>query len=757
MTSVQLSIALNTSAAVLNANALVAAIRPLITLSPRAAGAVGSLGKSIAKLGTGSGAGLILDKVAQGTLDVTRVALETADQLDLLSKKTGIGAEQLQRFQIVAARRGISADKLSEAISFFNASIGRALLGDESALSIFSEFGLFLVDLKAGADDLEKILLRVLDSVSGIATSSERSAAGQILFGKKIGADFAAGLASPREKLEQELAAVSEAAIIPAEQVGQGATADRLLDSRQLEFQRALASGNLQFGAEAIGDLTVTLGDPAFLRGVERLGQASGILVNLGASGADIVLQGVAPALEATLEVMDALPETISEAAREFVGVADAILRENERIRVETLGAIEEVFDQIGNELDNIGARSRALDARQGVFLRAPDDGNRIIRGGFGEDALSGGVGDDLLFASSTSRSIVADPLLRPELTGDSIPGAEQRFALLQQEVTAITEGGLPALEALEQQRRRAGEVASFREALAAETAGMTDQAQVVDRLTARYGGLAEARDQALEQIAQQEAAESRLARSIRQLGFTFSSAFEDAVIEGRDLSDVLKSLGDDIQRVLLRTLVTEPLFGGLADVLGGGAGQGLFGSLFGGTGSALVPGSAETAAVGPLSTAFGFRRGGLVRGPGTATSDSLLARLSAGEFVVNGESTRSFLPLLQAINDNSLPAFRAGGLARGPSGPTARFDLCGLTKLGGLSQNDVRPRPGPARPAPVNGGFTADDSRHLADLARTARMQRHQMMLPRKRIQIAAGSRPSQRQMIAQVRELLR
>lgn len=45
-----------------------------------------------------------------------------------------------------------------------------------------------------------------------------------------------------------------------------------------------------------------------------------------------------------------------------------------------------------------------------------------------------------------------------------------------------------------------------------------------------------------------------------RALGMTFSSAFEDAVIEGKNLSDVLKGLAKDVARIFLRKTVTEPM-----------------------------------------------------------------------------------------------------------------------------------------------------------------------------------------------------
>lgn len=68
-----------------------------------------------------------------------------------------------------------------------------------------------------------------------------------------------------------------------------------------------------------------------------------------------------------------------------------------------------------------------------------------------------------------------------------------------------------------------------------------------------------------------------------RDLGLTFQSAFEDAVIAGKKFSDVLKGLAQDIARIVLRKTVTEPLgnalSGWLKDILpsfgGGKAGGG--------------------------------------------------------------------------------------------------------------------------------------------------------------------------------------
>jgi hypothetical protein len=69
------------------------------------------------------------------------------------------------------------------------------------------------------------------------------------------------------------------------------------------------------------------------------------------------------------------------------------------------------------------------------------------------------------------------------------------------------------------------------------------------------------------------------------------------------------------------------------------------------------------------------FAPEGLLSGPGNGTSDSILAMFASGavgrvsdtEFVVNAESTRKYLPLLEAINADKLriPGFAKGGVTK--------------------------------------------------------------------------------------------
>lgn len=58
------------------------------------------------------------------------------------------------------------------------------------------------------------------------------------------------------------------------------------------------------------------------------------------------------------------------------------------------------------------------------------------------------------------------------------------------------------------------------------------------------------------------------------------------------------------------------------------------------------------------------FATGGILRGPGTGTSDSILARLSNGEGVINARAVSYYGPdLVHAINRLGLPRFATGGV----------------------------------------------------------------------------------------------
>lgn len=115
----------------------------------------------------------------------------------------------------------------------------------------------------------------------------------------------------------------------------------------------------------------------------------------------------------------------------------------------------------------------------------------------------------------------------------------------------------------------------------------------------------------------------------------------------------------EDALQSLIQTLIRAAL---QAAILGEGPLAGILGGK--GKTSTTANGGGKKAGGSLLGSILGLKDGGHVRGPGTATSDSIPARLSDGEFVVNAKATRKNRAVLEAINGGSVAAFAAGGYA---------------------------------------------------------------------------------------------
>ena len=94
--------------------------------------------------------------------------------------------------------------------------------------------------------------------------------------------------------------------------------------------------------------------------------------------------------------------------------------------------------------------------------------------------------------------------------------------------------------------------------------------------------------------LQKQQADAKKLMDVGKELGLTFTSAFEDAALKGKGFGDVLKGLEQDIARIILRKGITEPVGGAISKAMEGftfdklfnffGGGKALGGPVSGGT-----------------------------------------------------------------------------------------------------------------------------------------------------------------------------
>jgi hypothetical protein len=116
----------------------------------------------------------------------------------------------------------------------------------------------------------------------------------------------------------------------------------------------------------------------------------------------------------------------------------------------------------------------------------------------------------------------------------------------------------------------------------------------------------------------------------------------------------------------------------------------------FGGIGANAASGGI----FGIIGGLLGFADGGHIQGPGTGRSDSILARVSNGEYIVNAQATSQYLPFLNAINGNNsslsnmFQRYANGGMVSSNSGDMKIYINSALEKtkavrvMNGISQD---------------------------------------------------------------------
>lgn len=144
----------------------------------------------------------------------------------------------------------------------------------------------------------------------------------------------------------------------------------------------------------------------------------------------------------------------------------------------------------------------------------------------------------------------------------------------------------------------------------------------------------ARARDKVKDELEQANGEGKAAAKTARELGLAFSSAFEDAIVGGKGFREVVRGLGQDLLRVFIRRQLTEPLleFFSVASKGGSGsaasAGGGILGSIFGGFGGLFGGSSAAGSPAGDgggimggsddfLSSLWPFAGGGIMTSAG--------------------------------------------------------------------------------------------------------------------------------------------
>lgn len=206
------------------------------------------------------------------------------------------------------------------------------------------------------------------------------------------------------------------------------------------------------------------------------------------------------------------------------------------------------------------------------------------------------------------------------------------------------------------------------------QTAFLTpEDVQIANQLKGIYG------DDVPKALNSSEAAALRLNNTLKGTSDAFQNSINGPLLDfetgAKSAGSAMKEFETQFVRSLLamanQALIIKPLMSGISGILG------LGGSV--GSGSIPVMSSGLGAGTGGASFPM-FAEGGMINGPGTGTSDSIHAKLSDGEFVVNARATAGNRALLEAINGGRIPRFADGGPVSGIASPPSGAPMIGQT-----------------------------------------------------------------------------
>ena len=592
------------------------------SVSQSSRGIEGSLGRIDAKIGQLRNVvlGYMSVDFAQHLYRQGRAAIEAAGGLGELAEASGIAAKDLQLLIAVGATAGAKVEDITTGVGRFSKSLATAATQGGEMAKAFNKLGVATVATGGGVRDTMAVLLDTASALQKIESPAERVRVAMELFGRG-GAKLLPILSQGRQGLDDFAKTAQKMGLILSDETVKAAddAADKLalLDLKSDRLTQRIATALMP----AIVDLTIKFKEwiaalvegptaiqriedriQALTRDAEKLNRMTGLTGGNRSAIADLEEQRRRLSQAVNTPVVKETPTDPGRLAGR--GENDPIKKMIEQLRDQTAtaGLTDELDAKVlrnvlaakraaentavpvtDAEIRKIEELTRALDEREKATGRVREATKKF------EDALDA---EDQQFGRSmiTARAVIAqkyelDNAVQQEIENNKALIAAQQVsneayrieATYQQLVAQYRRQNIPLTEE---------NIAALRRE--AETLGQ--QANQLDEIKQRQDAL---RD------------------SARDFANAIGTAFEDAVIRGNSLRDVMKGLFEDIQRIILRATFTKPLETLLTSAMSGVAAPagslGIFGLLGGGgaAGGGAGSGLGALSVLGGLSSLY--------------------------------------------------------------------------------------------------------------------------------------------------------
>ena len=623
------------------------------SLSAQAAGLNKSFGAFGAVFG-GAFAGLTLTAFIKSTA-------QSIDKLNDLKDATGASIENLSALEDVGARTGTSFESVSSSLVKFNKVLSDAKPGTD-AERIFTALGLSLEELKR-QDPAEALRLTAV-ALSNFADNGDKARAVQELFGKSV--KDAAPFLNDLAKQTRLVGTVTTEQAEAAEKFNQQLAA---LTKNGTDFARSLVS-------------SVVPALNSFFAALNQLGgRDGGVVALLGLDEVSLVTRQTNQLNAEVTRVGDAVGR-LSEALRRdpgnelLAGRLDKARAKLKELQIQAAASSEQLKQLVpaaptvengGVQLPGRGGAKRSLVVPGAAEKEKADRAAGAARQSEAERYLESlqkqaektqqlNTLEQALVDIQKGRIEGLTPKLREQILaqaalndtlGKTLEVESRAQDFRRSELAdganvekALTDARIQSYEDL--QKAAAGYFEATRTPQERLIEDIKEQQRLLELLGEQYADtFGRAAAQAVEKFQATQKTVEKTDSTAKDLGLTFASSFEKAIVGGQGLSDVIKGLGQDIQQILARKLVTEPLANAVTGALGGltGAGGGGFAGILSG-----------------LASVFGFAKGGAFNGQlqafasgGVVTSPTLFKFAQGGSFragVMGEAGPEAILPL---------------------------------------------------------------------------------------------------------------
>lgn len=637
------------------------------------------LNASVLALGAGGAAAAAGAFLTSRTLD----AVNLADQLNKASQRTGVAVEALSQYQYAAELSDVSNETLVGSLAKLVRNMDQAAQGTKEQAAAFDAIGVSVKNADGTLRSTQDVFDDIAVALSRLPDGATKTALAMQLFGRSgaqlipllnanadgfravreeadgLGVTFSGELAARAEELKDNLTRLDKAgsalgitlasSIVPGladfttevvKAYGESEGLLRVFDAIAQAASRAIRGTDQQ----RLGELLlqeIDLEDK-----INKL-QAD---FNRGAEGKlvyTVRMRSLKEELEATRKEAEGLRAVMQP--EEFGAAARGAAPDN--------SAAEEA-----RRLEEAKVRA-ALEGVEASKKRAQEE-ERLVAS---QEKYLGGLRQQLVTVDDASqRAKVLAEITFGAARDYSEQTKQQALALAEQldlkkaaaeadkEALAAQEARLDALEDEAEAEARANEaIVQRRQALITElqtplekyTANVRELVEVGLRGEQLQRGIAKYRDE----LEKADEKARKLTDTGRELGLTFSSAAEDALVKWEGFGNLLEGLAQDISRIFIRKTFTDPL----TDFFGSAFSQGLDGLFNFGKGSV---GGAGTYTGGGWDGLFGNAAGGLYRVGGSGSEHPVAFTAKAGEYVAVGtrmDGGGAGAPVINIYNQN--------------------------------------------------------------------------------------------------------